>query len=230
MITFAFVNPFLEAKNVAIIIDNVTYKLDKYDIKYITLKECKRYYYRYLVDDEYTYCPNKLIYYGDDGCIYNYIEFEKTERGNFKFNEEFFNKSYEMRDIDVIYNCMKIFDGIENKILLGSMKMAADNGHIDAMYEIGYNSFAGTCKKNYDDAKKYLKMASDYGHPRAMLQLGTYYKYKEKNMDEAIKYFKLSADQNYSHGINAVLLHAKYIDDPEYLKKFSNITDSLIDN
>lgn len=65
--------------------------------------------------------------------------------------------------------------GVQQDHVLAAMyyKMAADQGDIDALHNLGLISYIGQgVEQNFEDAFKYYKLAADLGHLRAQNTLG----------------------------------------------------------
>src|SRR5690606_29127316 len=88
------------------------------------------------------------------------------------------------------------------------IKKAAENGHVNAMYDLGslYDSGQGV-QQNYTEAVKWTKMSADKGHVGAMYNLGAFYESGEgipQNYTEAFKWYQQAAGKGHEKAKQAL--------------------------
>ena len=95
-------------------------------------------------------------------------------------------------------------DGVpENyKVAVRWYKLAADQGHAKAQYNLGvmYDMGLGV-SRNYKVAVRWYKLAADQGHAMAQFAMGSMYEFGDgvpTNYKEAARWYKLAADQGYA--------------------------------
>lgn len=198
------VNPFTYSDNVYIkIIDEQPIKLNKYYTTDITISKKGLIIFRYIVDNQETYCKNKLFFLAENGLFYNYLisnytdtdlyinKYTNTNINIYLFTDIIINQSLIIKDNDILYYWYNTYDS-------NNLYIAAENGHIVAMYK-----YALYCRslQDYDKMKRYYLMAIANGCMESMCSLGYYYMQIEKDPHTASIYYKMAAKLGHSKGI-----------------------------
>lgn len=72
-------------------------------------------------------------------------------------------------------------------------------------------------EKNYDLMKKYYLMAIEKGCGKAMLNLGTHYRYVETNFDLMKKYYLMALEKDQTDAIFYLRSYYRYVEINDYL-------------
>ena len=112
-------------------------------------------------------------------------------------------------------------------------KMAADKGNVDAMFDLAYDIYEISNKRDINLAKKWYEKAANLGNIVAMNNLGVIY-YKEGNNEKAKEWHKKSANLGASIAMNnlgRIYEREGNIDEAkEWYKKSANLGASIAMN
>ena len=159
--------------------------------------------------------PDFITELVDDGEYFDYVDFidayETTydsERRILTYEEFIKSKKDEAEELFQKY--LKFIDGegvpADVKEASRYCKLAADKGHVDAMFNYGKMLKNGRgVAVNEEEACRYYKMAADKGHINAMFNYGFMLgngRGVAVNEEEACRYYKMAADKGDTDAMN----------------------------
>lgn len=178
--------------------------------------------YKYINKDKtYTYDKNTPYYITNDGNIYNYIILHNLTQSHITYSSNYAQQAILMNNAEAMYSLSKISSTEKEKYIY--LKMAADNRHTKACYELG--CYEGISCEN---AIKYLLIAAKKGHIESTYMLCV--RYNEKNnIKNAFNCAIYALKNKYIEPINYLIeyniLHQNYY----YVKKYFNILINFVE-